>query len=153
MAGGALLVVAGPEAALDGAAHALERRGGDDALGRAADAEQDVGAGVGPGGGDAAGDVAVGDEADAGAGLADLADQLVVAGAVEHHGGELGDPLAEGLGHGVEVLGGGGGDVDDVGGLGADRDLLHVHDRPGVEHRAPLADGDDGDGVAPARGR
>jgi hypothetical protein len=67
------------------AAHALERRGGDDALGRAADAEQDVDAGVGPRGGDRTGDVAVTDEADAGAGLADLGDELVVAGPVEDH--------------------------------------------------------------------
>ena len=63
----ALVVVAGPQAALELAAHALEGGGGDDALGRAADAEQDVGARVGPGGGDGAGHVAVGDEPDAGA--------------------------------------------------------------------------------------
>ena len=31
---------------------------------------------------------------------------------------------------------------------GPDRDLLHVDARAGVEHRAPLGDGDDGDRVA-----
>ena len=40
--------------------------GGDDAFGRAADAEQHVGAGCGRAGGDRAGDVAVGDQPDAG---------------------------------------------------------------------------------------
>ena len=39
--------------------------------------------------GDRGGDVAVGDQADAGAGLADLADDLLVAGPVEDHGGDL----------------------------------------------------------------
>ena len=87
----ALLVVAGPQPALQLAAHALEGGRGDDALGRAADAEEDVGAGVGPGGRDGAGDVAVGDQADAGAGLADLGDEVVVAVALEDDGGDVGD--------------------------------------------------------------
>ena len=39
-----------------------------------------------------------------------------------------------------------------AGGLGADGDLVHVHARAGVEHGAPLADGDDGDGVGAAVG-
>ena len=62
--GRALLLVAGVEPALDLGAHALERGGGQDALGRAADAEEDVGARAGPAGGDRPGHVAVGDEAD-----------------------------------------------------------------------------------------
>ena len=41
-----LLVVLGPQPALDHAAEALHRAGGDDALGGAADAEQQVDAGV-----------------------------------------------------------------------------------------------------------
>ena len=76
----ALVVVAGPQPALQLAAHALEGGGGDDALGRAADAEQDVGAGLGPRGGDGAGHVAVGDEPDAGAGGPDLGDELARGG-------------------------------------------------------------------------
>ncbi len=38
------------------------------------------------------------------------------------------------------------------GALRADRDLLHVDARAGVEHRAPLGHRDDGDGVAAAEG-
>ena len=60
--GGAFVVVARPQAALDRAAEALERAGGDHAFGRAADAEQDVGARVAPRDRDRAGDVAVGDQ-------------------------------------------------------------------------------------------
>ena len=78
-----LRVVLGPQLALDGAAEALDRAGGDDALGRAADAQQQVDAGALAGGHDRAGDVAVGDELDAGAGLPDLLDEPVVARPVE----------------------------------------------------------------------
>ena len=46
------------------AAQALERRGGDHALGRAADAVEQVDARAAPGGRDGAGDVAVGQEVD-----------------------------------------------------------------------------------------
>ena len=52
----------------------------------------------------------------------------------------------------MEVLGGGGPDVDDPGRFGPDRDLLHVHAGPGVEHGPPLGHGDDRDGVAPTQG-
>ena len=52
--GGPLLLVARVEPALEFRAHALERRGGDHALGRAPDAEEDVGPGAGPTGGDGA---------------------------------------------------------------------------------------------------
>ena len=40
----------------------------------------------------------------------------------------------------------------DADALGPDGDLLHVDARARVEHRAPLADGDDGERVAPAAG-
>src|SRR5688572_19485928 len=63
----ALLVRQRPQATLELATHALESGGGDDAFGGPADAEQDVGAGVGPRRGHGAGHVPVGDEADAGA--------------------------------------------------------------------------------------
>src|SRR5207247_2055550 len=71
----ALVVVAVAEDALHVAAHAAERGRGEHALGGAADAEEDVDAGVGLARGDGGGDVAVGDEADARAGLAHLPDQ------------------------------------------------------------------------------
>ena len=76
-----LVVVLGPQPALDDAVEALHRAGGDDALGRAADAEQQVDAGAGAGGHDRAGDVAVGDELDPGAGRPDLVDELLRAAA------------------------------------------------------------------------
>ena len=86
---GALLVAAEPQPALELAADALERGRRDHALGRAAGAEQDVDAGVGVRGHHRAGDVAVADQADARAGLADLGDQLVVAVAIEDHRGAV----------------------------------------------------------------
>ena len=85
----ALVVVGGAEPALDDAAEALDRAGGDDALGGAADAEQQVDAGVGPGRHDGAGDVAVGDEPQPGAGVADLGGERLVPGPVEHDDGDV----------------------------------------------------------------
>jgi hypothetical protein len=149
---GAFLVVAGPQPALQLSAHALEGGGGDHAFGRASDAEQDVGARVGPRGGDGTGHVAVGDEADACARRPHLGDELGVAVAVEDDGGDVTHGLAEGLGHGLEVLGRRAADVDGSGRVGSDGDLLHVDARARVEHGAPLAHGDDGEGVAPAEG-
>src|ERR671917_56630 len=55
----ALLVALRAEAALDLPSEALEGGGRDHALRRAADAKEDVGAGVGPARGDGAGHVAV----------------------------------------------------------------------------------------------
>ncbi len=128
----------------------LKRGGGDDALGRAADAEQDVGAGLGPRGGDGADHVAVGDEPDAGAGGADLGDEVVVAVAVEDDGGEVADRLALGLGHASAGSRSAAGVMSiEPARLGPDGDLLHVDARPGVEHGAALAHGDHRDGVAP----
>ncbi len=68
---------------------ALDRRRGDDALRRAADAHQHVDAGPGLGGGDRRRDVAVADQVDARAGLAQLGDQVVVAVALEHDDRDL----------------------------------------------------------------
>src|SRR5690606_14009132 len=85
----ALGVVPRPQPALDHAAEALERAGGDDALRRAADAEHEVDAGVRAGRHDRAGDVAVGDELDPRAGLPDLLDDLLVAGPVEDDHGDV----------------------------------------------------------------
>ena len=68
----ALLVVLGPQPALERAAHARDRRRRDDPLGGAADPEQQVDVALVARRGDRAGDVAVGDEADAGARVADL---------------------------------------------------------------------------------
>src|SRR5690242_8484569 len=72
----ALGVVARVQSTEDLAPDALERGGGDDALGGAADAEEDVGAAARGGDGDRAGDVAIGDELDAGARLPALLDDV-----------------------------------------------------------------------------
>ena len=146
----ALGVVGGGQHGLDGAAHAADGRGGDDALGGAADAGQHVGAGVGAARRDGAGDVAVGDEPDAGAGLADLGHQLGVPGAVQHAHRDVGDRGVAHLGDPADVLADRRGDVDDVDGVGADGDLVHVEHRRRVEHRAALGDREHRDGVGHA---
>ena len=106
-----LVVVLRPELALQRTAHALERAGGDDPLRRATDAQEQVDAGALPGGGDRAGDVAVGDELDAGAGLADLVDELLVPGAVEDADGDVAEGALLGLGDALDVLGDRGGEA------------------------------------------
>src|ERR671911_469565 len=90
--GPALVLVAGPQAAVHGAAEALEGAGGDHALWGAADADGHVDPGLLPGG------------------------------------------------------------HDGPGGVPADSQLLHVDARAGVEHGAPLGQGDHGDGVGEALG-
>ena len=70
----ALCVIARGKLAEDHAAEALDRAGRDDALGRAADAEQEVDTRALPGGGDRTGDVSVGDQLDARAGGAHVGD-------------------------------------------------------------------------------
>ena len=80
----ALLVALRPQAADHPAAVALQRGGGDHALGRAADPPQQVHGPVGRGRQQRAGDVAVGDQPHARARLADRLDALLVARAVEH---------------------------------------------------------------------
>ena len=64
----ALVGVAGPQASLDLAAHRLEGGGSDDPLRRPPHADQQVHPGIGPGGGDGAGHVPVGDQPDPGPG-------------------------------------------------------------------------------------
>ena len=145
-------VVGGGQAALDDAAGGLDRARGDDALGGAADAHHHVHAGVRAGGGDGAGDVAVQDELHAGAGLADLLDQALVAGAVQHAHGHLGDGLVQGLGHEVHVLLHRQAHVHEVGGLGAHHELVHVEHGRRVEHGAALGHREDGERVVVAHG-
>src|SRR4029453_3870745 len=150
--GPALVVVAGPQAAVHGAVEALEGAGGDHRLGGAADADQHVDAGALAGGHDRPGDVAVGDQLDPGPGGADLFDQLLVAGPVEDADGQVGPPRALGLGHQAQVEGQGGLEVDRVGRLRPDHQLLHVDTRPRVEHGAPVGKGHHRDRVGHALG-
>ena len=113
--------------ALHLAADRAQRRGREHALGRAADAEIDVDAAVGPRGRDHAGDVAVADQADAGARLADLRDQLLMARPVEDQRDQIADLDILGPGQIGEVLARRGVDVDHLlGQAAADRDLVHV---------------------------
>ena len=79
-----LVVVARPQASEHRAADAADGGGREHALGRAADAPQQVDARVGHGREQRARDVAVGDQADARAGVADARDHLGVARPVEH---------------------------------------------------------------------
>jgi hypothetical protein len=83
------MFVAGPQTAQLFTAHTFQRGRSDHALGRTADAEQDVGAGLRPCGGDCAGDVAIGDQTNSGAGGPHLRNDLLVTGAVENHRGEV----------------------------------------------------------------
>ncbi len=71
---------------------------------------------------------------------------------VEDHDGDVGRIDALGLGDGLHVEVGRGGDVDDTRGLGAGGDLLHVEDGGGVVHRTALGGGEHGDGVRAALG-
>ena len=137
-----LAVVARPESALDRAAEALDRGRRDDALRRPADAHQHVDAGPRPARGDRGRDVTVADQVHARARVAQLRDQLVVALALEHHDREVAHLHALGRRHRLHVLGRRQAEVDRVGGLGADRDLLHVEGRAREEHRAALGDRD-----------
>src|SRR5690606_16866436 len=89
----ALRVVARLQAALDVAAERLDGAGRDDALRAAADADAHVGAGAVPRGVDAGGDGAGAHQPRAGAGLADLGDQPLMAGTVQHRDHDLLDRL------------------------------------------------------------
>ena len=84
---------------------------------------------------------------------ADLLDQPGVAGTVEQHDGDVVLVHVLGLGDRVDVLGHRLADVDDVGGLGAGDELLHVEHGRRVEHRVPRGDGHHRDGVVHALGR
>ena len=140
--------------ALDLAAHRLEGRRRNDAFGGAAHPHQQIDAGVGPRGGDGAGHVAVGDEPDPRPGAPHLGDQLLVTGTVQDDDGQIADRRALGLGHGVEVVADGPGDVDGPDGPRADGQLLHVDARARIEHRALLGHGDHRQRPTPAqRGR
>src|SRR6185295_2651776 len=146
-----LVGVVGLEAGLDLAAEAAHGRSGDDSLGSAADADDRVDAGAAYGGGDAGREVAVRDQTDAGAGGADVRDELLVPRAVEHHDGQIAHPTLEGRGDVPQVLGDRRVDVDPAAGGGPDDDLLHV-DVGGVEQAAALGGGEHRDGVRSAGG-
>src|SRR5690606_15140715 len=99
-----LRLVARPDARLDVAAQGLERTGRDHALRRATDTQQQVHAGLRHRRHERAGHVAVGDELDARAGLADLLDDFLVARTVENDHGYILNSQPGRLGHALNVL-------------------------------------------------
>src|SRR5699024_1808616 len=100
-------VVLWPQLPQDLATHALHGGGGDDTLRGATDTHHDVHGvgGVVLGSGDRTGDVAVTDQSDLRASLADLADQVVVARAVQNHDGDFLGGDALGLRDDLDVVG------------------------------------------------
>ena len=125
----------------------LQRRGRDHSLRRAADPVEQVDAGLGSGGGDRRRDVAVADQVDARAGLAELADQLLVPVALEHDDTNVRRAYALRLRDSIDVFGRRRVDVDRLDRIGAGCDLLHVDRRAREEHRAALRDRDHGDRI------
>ena len=124
---GLLLFLFGDETALHLAADAGERRRGQHALRRAALTDIDVDAGIGIGGGDDAGHIAIGDELDARTRCADLADQLGMARTVQNAGRDLLDLDALLLGQRIDVVDRIGIEIDEALGIAAaDRDLVHI---------------------------
>ena len=96
---------------------------------------------------DDAGDVAVRNELDAGAGFAHGSDQFRVPRPIEDAGHDLADRHALGLGQRVEIIGRRRIEIDDVFGIaGADGDLVHVHIGR-VQQAAPLGDREHGERV------
>src|SRR5207302_11469962 len=85
-----LVVVARPQPSLQGAAEALDRGRRDHAFGCSSDAHQQVYPGPAARRGDGGSDVAVPDKVDLRAGFAKLADEVVVAIALQHDDGDVG---------------------------------------------------------------
>src|SRR5512142_1701921 len=80
-----------------------DSRGGDDALWRATHAHQSIDAGVGVEGGDGDGKVTVGNQMDAGAGVSDFVNELLVALAVENADDEFVNGFTECFSHEADV--------------------------------------------------
>ena len=149
----AVFFAAGPQQALNLAAERLDGGSRGDALWCAADTHQRIHAGLRPCRGNCAEDVAVADEFDTATRGANLADQVGVSRPIEHHDGQLAERLVLGASNRVEIVAHRFGDVDCAACVGPDGDLVHVHERPGVEHRAALGDGDHAERIAsPERG-
>ena len=140
--GAPLLVVARPEPSQELAAHRLQRRRREHALGGAADPPEEVDRGALGDRQERRRDVAVGDQADAGAGLADRADLLLVAGPVEDDDDHVADRAAAALGDQLAGLHQRPVEVEQVGDVFAARELFHVDAGAGVEHRAALGERD-----------
>ena len=144
--GGALLVVTGPNLALHLAAHTLERGSGDHSFGGTANAHEDVGRRVLNGGHNPGADITVQNQFDAGTRLADLLDQVFVAGTIQHDDGHIFDLLAERTGHCAHVVGDRGIDINHALGAFTNGELVHIGDTLPVVQGTPFGDGDHRDG-------
>src|SRR5690606_11458781 len=130
---------------------AFHRRGGDDALGRTADAHQCMDIGSRNGGGYSGGKVAVGDQADACAGGTDVGHELFVTRAVEANDREIIDIPAEPAGNVTEIVLNRRIDIDGALTRGADDDLVHIDVRR-VEQPAAFSGSEHGNGVVRTEG-
>ena len=72
-------------------------------------------------------------------------------GAVKHHDGQLVECFVFGTRNGVQVVANRFGDVDCSAGIRADGDLVHVYERPWVEHRAAFRHSNHAERVAAAK--
>ena len=124
----ALGVVAKQQSSLHLAADAAQRRGGEDAFGRAARTDIHVDPGLGVRGCDHAADIAIRDQGDAGAGGAQLGDQIGVARPIEDAHDEVADLDVFRLGQVAQVRRRLFVEIDEiVGQPPAHRDLVHIN--------------------------
>src|SRR6185437_6451805 len=96
-------VVARPELSLDNTAEAFHGTRGNDSLRSTTDSEQQINAGAFACGHDGAGDIAVQNELDAGAGFADVADEVVVSRSVQNDNRDVFVGAALGRSHRPDV--------------------------------------------------
>src|SRR6201987_130149 len=144
----ALLVfgLADDEACEDLAVKTAQSGGGEHTFGSAASAHNHVNAGANDGSGDAGGEVAVADQADARAGFPDVVDELLVARAVENDDDEVFDVAVEALGNGLQVVRNGGVEFNSAFARWPDDDFFHVKIGR-MEKAAFFAGSKDGNGV------
>src|SRR3984957_17137312 len=138
-----LLLVARDQHALDLTPETFRARPCYDPPRGAADAQENVGAGVRPTGRDGTRDVAVGDGKYASTGLANFGEQVIVAWSIEDDDAEFGYWFLQTFGKLREIVGRTRIDVDRATGSRSHGDLVHVDARAGVEHRASLRKCDD----------
>ena len=90
---------------------------------------------------------------DAGARAADVFDELLVTGLVQHEDHQVLHVLAQGAGHVAQVDVHRGVQIDHIAGLAGHHQLLHVIAGAGVEHAAARRHGHRGDGIGTAIGQ
>ena len=139
------------QASAHAAVQAAQRRGGEHALGRAADAHDGVDVGAADRGRDAGREVAVADQLDARAGGADVGDQLLVPRPIEDDDHQILDVAAEAPGDRLQVRLHRRVEVDGVPRRRPDDDLLHVAVGR-VQQAALVRRGQHGDGAGRAGG-